>query len=140
MYSFSYLEPVCCSMSSSNCCFLTCIQVSQEVGQVVWHSHLFQNFPKFIVIHSVKGSWFQVSLNDYLSSVTAVALWGVLDCPLVLWASWERKLGNWCATVGGLHAPPLQCDHFSKPLSPNTITLGIRISKYKFWRNKNIQK
>ena len=32
MYSFSYLEPVCCSMSSSNCCFLTCIQVSQEVG------------------------------------------------------------------------------------------------------------
>ena len=33
MYSFSYLEPVCCSMSSSNCCFLTCIQVSQEAGQ-----------------------------------------------------------------------------------------------------------
>ena len=36
MYSFSYLEPVCCSTSSSNCCFLTCIQVSQEAGQVVW--------------------------------------------------------------------------------------------------------
>ena len=35
-YSFSYLEPVCCSMSSSNCCFLTCIQISQEAGQVVW--------------------------------------------------------------------------------------------------------
>ena len=55
MYSFSYLEPVCCSMSSSNCCFLTCIQVSQEVGQVVWYSHLFQNFQQFIVIHTVKG-------------------------------------------------------------------------------------
>ena len=55
MYSFSYLEPVCCSMSSSNCCFLTCIQVSQEAGQVVWYSHLFQNFPQFIVIHTVKG-------------------------------------------------------------------------------------
>ena len=40
MYSFPYLEPVCCSMSSSNCCFLTCIQVSQEAGQVVWYSHL----------------------------------------------------------------------------------------------------
>ena len=39
-YSLSYLEPVCCSMSSSNCCFLTCIQVSQEAGQVVWCSHL----------------------------------------------------------------------------------------------------
>ena len=55
MYSFSYLEPVCCSMSSSNCCFLTCIQVSQEAGQVVWYSHLFRNFPQFIVIHTVKG-------------------------------------------------------------------------------------
>ena len=42
-------------MYSSNCCFLTCIQVSQEAGQVVWYSHLFQNFPQFIVIHTVKG-------------------------------------------------------------------------------------
>ena len=55
MYFFSYLEPVCCSMSSSNCYFLTCIQISQEAGQVVWYSHLFQNFPQFIVIHIVKG-------------------------------------------------------------------------------------
>src|SRR5574342_639666 len=42
-------------MSSSNCCFLACIQVSQEACQVVWYSHLFQNFPQFIVIHTVKG-------------------------------------------------------------------------------------
>ena len=42
-------------MSSSNCCFWTCIQVSQEAGQVVWCSHLFQIFPQFIVIHTVKG-------------------------------------------------------------------------------------
>ena len=42
-------------MPSSNCCFLTCIQVSQEAGQVVWYSHLFQNFPQFVVIHTVKG-------------------------------------------------------------------------------------
>ena len=42
-------------MSSSNRCFLTCIQVSQEAGQVVWYSHLFQNFPQFIVILTVKG-------------------------------------------------------------------------------------
>ena len=40
MYSFPNLEPVCCSMSSSNFCFLTCIQISQEAGQVVWYSHL----------------------------------------------------------------------------------------------------
>src|SRR5574339_54819 len=55
MNSFSYLEPVCCSMSSSNCCFLACIQISQEADQVVWYSHLFQNFPQFIVIHTGKG-------------------------------------------------------------------------------------
>ena len=42
-------------MSNSNCCFLTCIQISQEAGQVVWYFHLFQNFPQFIVIHTVKG-------------------------------------------------------------------------------------
>ena len=42
-------------MSSSNCCFLACIQISQEAGQVVWYSHLFQKFPQFIVIHTVKG-------------------------------------------------------------------------------------
>ena len=42
-------------MSSSNCCFLTYIQSSQEADQVVWYSHLFQNFPQFIVIHTVKG-------------------------------------------------------------------------------------
>ena len=55
MYSFPGLEPVCCSMSSSNCCFLTCIQISQEAGQVVWYSHLCNNFPQFVVIHTVKG-------------------------------------------------------------------------------------
>ena len=54
-YSFSYLEPVCCSMSASNCCFLTCIQVSQEASQVIWYSHLLKNFPQFIVIHTIKG-------------------------------------------------------------------------------------
>ena len=42
-------------MSSFNCCFLTCIQISPEAGQGVWYSHLFQNFPQFIVIHTVKG-------------------------------------------------------------------------------------
>ena len=42
-------------MSSFNCFFLTCIQVSQEAGQVVWYSCLFKNFPQFIVIHIVKG-------------------------------------------------------------------------------------
>ena len=37
------------------CFFLTCIQISQEVGKVVWYSYLFKNFPPFLVIHTVKG-------------------------------------------------------------------------------------
>ena len=52
---FPNLEPVCCSMSSSNCCFLTFLQVSQEAGQVVWYFHLFKNFLQFVMIHTVKG-------------------------------------------------------------------------------------
>ena len=42
-------------MSGSNCCFLTSIWVSQEAGKTVWYSHLFKNFPQFVVIHTVKG-------------------------------------------------------------------------------------
>ena len=55
MYSLPNIEPLCCSMSGTNCCFLTCIQVSQEAGKVVWYSHLFQNFSQFSVIHTIKG-------------------------------------------------------------------------------------
>ena len=42
-------------MSSSNCCFLTCIQVSQKFrsGGLVFPS--LEEFPQFIVIHTVKA-------------------------------------------------------------------------------------
>ena len=50
-------------MSSSNCCFLTCIQISQEVGKVVSYSHLFQNFPQLIVIHTVNKAEIDVFLE-----------------------------------------------------------------------------
>ena len=51
MSSFPYLEPAHCSMSSSNCCFLTSIQISQEADQVDISFRIFQ----FVVIHTVKG-------------------------------------------------------------------------------------
>ena len=54
MYSFPNLELAHCSMAISNCCFLTCIQISQEAGQLVWYSHLLKNFPQFVVTHTVK--------------------------------------------------------------------------------------
>ena len=42
-------------MSGSNCCFLNYIQVSQNIGKVVWYFHLLMNFSQFVVIHTVKG-------------------------------------------------------------------------------------
>ena len=70
-YSFSYLEPVCCSMSSSNCCFLTCIQISQEAGQVVWYSHLSQDYTLHLC-------------NKNMSCVAIVAA-EILTLPSVSW-------------------------------------------------------
>ena len=55
MCSFPNLDAVRGSMPSSNCCFLTCIQVSQEADEMVWYSCLLKNFPHFFVIHTVKG-------------------------------------------------------------------------------------
>ena len=51
----SQLKQVHCSMSGSNCCFLICIQISQEAGKVAWYSHLLKNCPQFVVIHTVKA-------------------------------------------------------------------------------------
>ena len=58
MYSLDILHSqfgtVRCSMPGFNYCFLTCIQVSQEIGKVVWYSYLFKNFPQYVEIHTVK--------------------------------------------------------------------------------------
>ena len=58
IYSFVVLflnfESDCCSMSLFNCCFLTCIQISQEACKEVWYSKPLMNFPQFVVIHTVK--------------------------------------------------------------------------------------
>ena len=54
-YCFPNCESVSSSMFSSNCCFLTHIQLSRGTGKVVWYSHIFKNFPQCVVIHTVKG-------------------------------------------------------------------------------------
>ena len=78
-------------MSSSNCCFLTCIQISQEAGQVVWYSHLFQNFPHFIVIHTVKGFGIVnkaevdvfLELSCYLMIQQILTIWPLVPLPFL---------------------------------------------------------
>ena len=55
MYSFPNLEPISCCIQGSNCCFFTCIQVSQETGKMVWYSHLFKSFTQFAMVHTVRS-------------------------------------------------------------------------------------
>ena len=116
MYSFPDLEPVSCSMSSSNCCFLTCIQISQEEGQVVWYSHFFQNFPQKPRQHikqkyhfANKGSYSQ----NYCLSSSHVWMWE-LDYK----ESWAWK--NWCFCTVVLEKTlesPLDCKEI-QPVHP----------------------
>ena len=54
MHSFPNMETIYCSTSGSNCCFLTCTQISQDAGKVAWYSHLFKYFSQFVVMHTVK--------------------------------------------------------------------------------------
>ena len=89
--SFPNFESVHSSMSSSNGCFLTWIQVSQEPGQMVWYSYLFQNFPQFIVIHTVKGFGIVnkaeidvfLELSCFLMIQQMLAIWSLVPLPFL---------------------------------------------------------
>ena len=83
------MEPVCCSVSGSNCCFLACIQISQEAGKVVWYSHLLKNFPQFIVIHTVKSFGIVnksevdvfLELSHFFYDPVDVGIWSLVPLP-----------------------------------------------------------
>ena len=117
MYSFPNLEPVCCSMSRFNSCFLTCIQISQEAGQLVWYFHVFENFPQFVVSHTVKAfstvftkshEIFNTSLKNVsgesrdITLPTNVCLVKTMVSTVVTYGYdyYGRVLGNFCPNVG----------------------------------------
>ena len=137
MYSFPYLEPVCCSMSSSNCCFLTCIQVSQEAGQVVWSSHLFKNFPEFAVIHTVKG--FDIVNKAEVNIFLELSCFFDDPWMLAIWSLVPLHFLNPAWTFGRCSASPFTREiqikttmrHHLTPLRMTIIELS-RINKY--WR------
>ena len=80
-------QSVCFSISGSNCCFLFCIQISQEAGKVFWYSHLFKNIPQFIAIHTFKG--FSVVSEAEVDDFSGILL-------LYLWCSgcWQLDPGS----------------------------------------------
>ena len=85
MYSFPNLEAVS-SISGPNCCFLTCIQISQEAGKVVWYFSLLKNILQLVVIHTVKG--FQVinkAKVDFFFPGTLL-LFSMIQCILAVWS------------------------------------------------------
>ena len=85
-------------MSSSNCCFLTCIQ---EASKVVWYSHLLKNFSQFVVIYTVKGFGIinkaEVDVFLELSCVSMIqrmlAIWSLVPLPFLnlTWTSGSSR-------------------------------------------------
>ena len=108
MYSFLNLEPVHFSMFGSNYCLLTCIQIFQEAGKVVWNSHLFKNFPQYVVIHTVKGF---STVNEaeidvfFWNSLTfsmiqqMLAIWSLIPSPFLNLACTSGSMWNECNCV-----------------------------------------
>ena len=82
-----------------NCCFRSCIQISQETGQTVWYFQLFQNFPQFIVVHTVKDFDIvnKAEINVFLTSLVAEtvkrlsAMWETWVQYLAREVPWRRK-------------------------------------------------
>ena len=95
-------------MSSSNCCFLICIQVSQEAGQLVWYSHLFKNFPQFVVIHTVKGFGIvnKAEVDVFLEpSCFPMIQWMLISCSS---AFSKSGLNIWKFTIHAMLKPDLE--------------------------------
>ena len=103
-YSFLNFEPVHFSMSGSNFFFLTCIQVFQEAGKVAWYSHLYQNFPQFVLIHTVKGFSlvseaevdFFLEFPFFFYDPAELATWYLVPLPFLnpAWTSGSSQLTN----------------------------------------------
>ena len=89
------------SNNRSKCCFLTCIQISQKAGQVIWYSHLFKNVPQFVVIHTVKGFSIvnkaevdvSLELRQFFDAPTDVNIVKAMVLPVVMYGceSWIVK-------------------------------------------------
>ena len=106
MYSFSDLEPVHFSMFGSNCCFLACIQISQESGKVGLYSYLLKNFPQFVLIYTIIGCSVVIEAEACFSGF----LWGGLTKTFITVCFLYKKKQKQGAidTKGTFHAKSAQ--------------------------------
>ena len=113
-------------MFGFNCCFLTCTQISQEAGQVVWYSHLFQNFPEFVMIHTVKG--FGIVNKAEIDVVLELSCFfnDPADVANLISAFYKTSFNIWKFTVHVLLKPGLE--NFGRHLT--SITLVGRFSQW----------
>ena len=70
--------------------------ISQEADHVVWYSHLFQNFPQFIVIHTVKGFGIVNKADKWALASLQAKLVEVIEFQLSCFKSWKMMLWKCC--------------------------------------------
>ena len=110
--------------SSSNCCFLTCIQISQEAGQVVWYSHLFQNLPQFVVIQTVKGFGIVNKAEvDVFSGIPL--LFSMIQRMLTIWSLVSLPFLNPAYTSGSISGLGYSTTCFSMGSSAHWLVLPL---------------
>ena len=121
MYSFPNLEIVCYSTSGSNCCFLTCTQISRDRSGGVWYSHLLKNFPQFVVTHTVKGFGVvnKAEVNVFWNSLAFQ--WSSRCWQFDLWfCESVFSLSFKCTRLSCFHVP-----HFSSSSSPGKVLFNL---------------
>ena len=125
MFSFPNLESVSSSLSGSNCCFSTCIWISQEAGKVVWYSHLFKNFPQFVVTYTVKDFsvvneaeidvFLELLIQEFLTflwSIQMLTIWFLFPLPFLnpTWTGNSRFMYCWSLAWRILSITLLPCE------------------------------
>ena len=121
-------------MSSSNCCFLTCIQISQGADKVVWYSYLFKNSPQFVVIHTVKtfGIVNEAEIEFFWNSVAfsmsqrMLAIWSLVPLPFLnsAWTSGNSQFTyGWSLAWRSLSITLLACEMSAIVRSSNFIII-----------------
>ena len=127
-------------MSSSNCCFLTCIQISQEAGQVVSYSYLFQNFPVcwalgFDYVYStILNMYVYIHTHIHVESIRKLTLLGLQNhcsCWLQPWNS--KTLASWKKSYDQPRQHIKKLRHYLANKGPFSQSYGFSSSHIWMW-------